>query len=351
MKIAIAQLNPTIGDLTGNAALILTAANQASALGFRLLLTPELSLCGYPPRDLLLQPSFIEAMEVTLQQLARDLPKNLAVLVGTVKPNPQAGIEGGKPLFNSAALLENQQIRQFFYKRLLPTYDVFDEDRYFEPGQESSFFTLDEPGEELENLVKSESRSPMKIGVTICEDLWNNVDFWGKRSYRADPLADLAKQNVDLIVNISASPYTVGKQQVREAMLRNSTRHYHQPIIYVNQVGGNDDLIFDGNSFACDRTGQIVGRAKAFESDFISLEYAENRQNLIPSLINSLPESADAEIWAALVLGVRDYVGKCRFQKVVIGLSGGVDSALVAAIATVAIGAENVLGVLNAITL
>lgn len=338
MKIAIAQLNPTICDLNGNAKLILEAAKKASAENARLLLTPELSLCGYPPRDILLQPSFIDALATVLQQLAKDIPNNLAVLVGTVQANPHAGKEGGKPLFNSAALLENGEIRQVFHKRLLPTYDVFDEYRYFEPGRQSEYFTI--------NTTDSNDAVKIRVGVTICEDIWNNEKFWGKRSYASDPLADLAKQEVDLIVNISASPYTLGKQKVREAMLNHNTRHDIPPIIYVNQVGGNDDLVFDGSSFALDKNGNVVLRAAACEIDFVTVEYDENKQDLLPSYIQTIAESLDAEIWAALVLGVRDYVRKCGFYQVVIGLSGGIDSCLVAAIATAAIGSQNVLGVL-----
>jgi len=330
MKIAIAQINPIIGDLLGNAQKILEMSQQAASENVRLLLTPELSICGYPPRDLLVNPSFIEAIDNTLQKLAEDLPANLAVLVGTVVKNSQAHISGGKNLFNSTALLENGKIQQFFHKRLLPTYDVFDEKRYFEPGLEANYFILDH----------------LKIGVTICEDLWNDEEFWGKRSYAVNPIADLANLGVNLIVNLSASPYTVGKQHLREAMLKHSVVNFQQPIIYTNQVGGNDDLVFDGRSFALNKQGEIVCRAKGFVSDFLTVEFNSNKQDLDFGDISPVDESEDEEIWNALVLGVKDYVGKCRFSKVLLGLSGGVDSALVAAIATVALGKENVIGVL-----
>ena len=330
MKIAIAQINPIIGDLLGNAQKILKMSQQAASENVRLLLTPELSICGYPPRDLLVNPSFIEAIDNTLQKLAEDLPANLAVLVGTVVKNSQAHISGGKNLFNSTALLENGKIQQFFHKRLLPTYDVFDEKRYFEPGVEANYFILDH----------------LKIGVTICEDLWNDEEFWGKRSYAVNPIADLANLGVNLIVNLSASPYTVGKQHLREAMLKHSVVNFQQPIIYTNQVGGNDDLVFDGRSFALNKQGEIVCRAKGFVSDFLTVEFNSNKQDLDFGDISPVDESEDEEIWNALVLGVKDYVGKCRFSKVLLGLSGGVDSALVAAIATVALGKENVIGVL-----
>ncbi|MEJ6487040.1 NAD+ synthase [Nostoc punctiforme UO1] len=330
MKIAIAQINPTIGDLLLNAQKILEAAQRAASSGARLLLTPELSLCGYPPRDLLLNPSFVEAMGITLQNLAQDLPPNLAVLVGTVEPNPNAHISGGKTLFNSMALLENGKVKQVFYKRLLPTYDVFDERRYFEPGLQANYFTLDN----------------IDIGVTICEDLWNDEEFWGKRSYTVNPIADLAILGVDLIVNLSASPYTVGKQQFRETMLSHSAVRFQQPIIYANQVGGNDDLIFDGCSFALNRQGEIMSRARGFDTDLMVVEFDEVQSDLLLGSVAPVYESEDEEIWQALVLGVRDYARKCRFSKVVLGLSGGIDSAIVAAIATAALGKENVLGVL-----
>ncbi|MBD2089263.1 NAD+ synthase [Microcoleus sp. FACHB-1515] len=327
MQIAIAQLNPTIGNLATNAQQILDAANSAHAQGAELLLTTELSLCGYPPRDLLMQPSFISAMNVELEKLARSLPANLAVLVGTVTPNERSVELGGKPLFNSTALLQHGKIQQIFHKRLLPTYDVFDEDRYFEPSLQSSEFEL----------------NGVRIGVTICEDLWNDEQFWGKRNYRENPIADLARQGVDLVVNLSASPYSQGKQKLREAMLQHAARRYELPILYANQVGGNDDLIFDGNSVGFDRAGNLVCRSKSFASDLTIVEFAGD---LLPGSIAPQPEEIDAEIWAALVLGVQDYARKCGFSKVVIGLSGGIDSALVAAIATAALGHENVFGIL-----
>jgi len=341
MKIAIAQLNPTIGDILGNSNLILEAAKKAEVEGANLLLTPELSLIGYPPRDLLINPSFIAAAGAQLQQLAQALPSKLAVIAGTVVPNANAVQLGGKSLFNSAVLLQNGAVKKVFHKRLLPTYDVFDEDRYFEPGENSNYFTIGE----------------LKIGVTICEDLWNNEEFWGKRSYAGDPVSDLAKLGVDLVVNLSASPYSAGKRGVRSAMLQHSVIRCGIPIIYANQIGGNDDIIFDGSSFAVNRKGDLIQVLASFETDFAVIEYDQAKQDLVGSNQQSAagieaaplsfyPAVGDAEIWAALVLGVRDYVRKCGFYKVVLGLSGGIDSALVAAIASCAIGHENVLGVL-----
>ncbi len=330
MKIAIAQLNPTIGDITNNAQQIITAAKNAAKQNVRLLLTPELSLCGYPPRDLLLYPDFVESMSNELKAIAIELPRNIAVLIGTVETNPQATSKGQKPLYNSMALLDEGEVKQVFHKRLLPTYDVFDEDRYFEPGYEANYFTLDE----------------IKIGVSICEDLWNDEQFWGKRSYEVNPLEELAQLGVDVIVNLSASPYTVGKQKIREAILHHAATSYQKPILYANQVGGNDDLVFDGNSIAFNSLGQVVIRAKGFEADLVVVELAE----LVSGSRSPQPplKSGDAnqEIYSALVLGVKDYARKCGFTKAILGLSGGIDSALVAAIASKALGAENVLGVL-----
>jgi NAD+ synthase (glutamine-hydrolysing) len=332
MKIAIAQLNPTIGDITYNAQQILVAARKAAEQNVRLLLTPELSLCGYPPRDLLLDPGFVELIGKELKAIANQLPENMAVLIGTVEINPHAASKGQKPLYNSMALLDEKEVKQVFHKRLLPTYDVFDEDRYFEPGYEANCFTLD----------------GIKFGVSICEDLWNDERFWGKRSYEVNPIEELAQLGVDVIVNLSASPYTVGKQQLREAILHHAATAYQTPILYVNQVGGNDDLVFDGNSVALNRAGEIVDRAQGFDTDLIMVELA--------ALISNAPnpaayekgakESENAEIFSALVLGVKDYARKCGFRQAILGLSGGIDSALVAAIASEALGAENVLGVL-----
>lgn len=355
MKIAIAQINPTIGDLTGNAQQILTAAEVAVKQGVRLLLTPELSLCGYPPRDLLLDPSFVQSMATTLQQLASDLPPQVAVLVGCVEQFARSHSFGGKPLFNSIALLEQGKIQQVFHKRLLPTYDVFDEYRYFEPGLEPNSFILEgdrsqETGDSSEGTFNpsplAPHHSPLKIGVTICEDLWNDEKFWGKRSYTINPIEDLASVGVDLIVNLSASPYSLNKHQLREAMLQHAAVRYHTPILYANQVAANDDLIFDGCSVGFNSSGEIVCRAPAFETDLLIVEFDLASRDLQHGAVAPMPATEDEEIWNALVLGVGDYTRKCGFSKAVLGLSGGIDSALVAAIATAALGSENVLGVL-----
>ncbi|HIK10640.1 MAG TPA: NAD+ synthase [Oscillatoriaceae cyanobacterium M33_DOE_052] len=351
MKIAVAQLNLTIGDLTGNASKILEAAQKAVGEGANLLLTPELSLCGYPPRDLLLNPSFIKAMAAQLQELAAALPPEIAVLVGNAPLNPTAANNGGKSLFNSIALLENGKVQQFFHKRLLPTYDVFDEHRYFEPATVSNYFISGarDPGSSggWGDSQGSRATGQLKIGVTICEDLWNDEDFWGQRIYASNPIADLAAAQVDLIINLSASPYTLGKQKLREAMLAHAAKRYQIPVIYANQVGGNDDLIFDGCSSAFNRAGELVSRAGYFATDLMMVEFDENQRDLVGgSRLAAAPESADEEMFRALVLGVGDYARKCGFKSAVMGLSGGIDSSLVAAVAAAAFGPENVLGVL-----
>jgi NAD+ synthase (glutamine-hydrolysing) len=330
MKIAIAQLNPLVGDIATNAQKILNAAHAAAEKGARLLLTPELSLCGYPPRDLLLNPAFVGSLEQALEPLTAALPKNLAVLVGTVDRNLNALTQGEKPLYNSTVWLERNKPPRFFHKRLLPTYDVFDEDRYFASGAESGMMTLD----------------GLRLGITICEDLWNEDSFWGHRSYATNPIAELVDQGAELVINLSASPFCMGKQALREAMLSHTSARYSRPILYVNQVGGNDDLIFDGRSLAVSSSGQIVARGKAFEEDLMMVEYDGNRQEISSTQVAISPQQPAEEIWSALVLGVQDYAHKCGFKQVVLGLSGGIDSALVAAIAAEALGSANVLGVL-----
>jgi NAD+ synthase (glutamine-hydrolysing) len=336
MKIAIAQLNPTIGDIPNNAQQIITAVAQAAQENVRLLLTPELSLCGYPPRDLLLDPGFVDLMSRELRAIASQLPPNIAVLIGTVETNPQAASKGQKPLYNTMALLDKREVKQVFHKRLLPTYDVFDEDRYFEPGSEANCFILD----------------GIKFGVSICEDLWNDEQFWGKRSYEVNPMEELAQLDVDVMINLSASPYTVGKQKLREAMLHHAATSYQKPMLYVNQVGGNDDLVFDGNSVAFNRAGEVVCRAKGFATDLMIVKWDEllsshqGNREIGNGEHREKEENNNTEIYSALVLGVKDYARKCGFRQAILGLSGGIDSALVAEIAAEALGAENVLGVM-----
>ena len=334
MKIAIAQLNPTIGDLAHNAQQIVDAAQDAHTQGAQVLVTTELALCGYPPRDLLLRPGFIAAMAQQLESLAAELPSELAVLVGYAAANSNALQRGEKPLFNSTALLQSGQVQQVFHKQLLPTYDVFDEDRYFAPGTGPSRFTLHTP------------EGDVNLGVTICEDLWNDEEFWGGRSYPRNPIADLAEARVDLVINLSASPFSVQKPQLRAAMLTHSATRFRCPILYANQVGANDDLIFDGTSMAFNRQGELVARLPSCQTGLMVVEYDLAKADLLPGTVAPLPTDDNEALWLALVLGVQDYARKCGFRQVVVGLSGGVDSALVAAIAAAALGPDQVLAVL-----
>ncbi len=322
MKIALLQVNPTVGDLAGNAGVILDALGQAAALGADLAVTPELALVGYLPRDLLLSPGFVQSSWRALDALARDAAALPPVLVGVPEPNAS---DEGRPLFNSAVLLRGGRIDQRFRKSLLPTYDVFDEDRYFEPFHGAQ--TLDIAGS--------------RVGITICEDIWNDRDFWKRRRYHHDPIEELAAAGAALVINLSASPFTAGKHRRREEMLGSMARRHHLPLAYVNQFGGNDDLVFDGRSCVFDANGTAVARGRSFEPDVVVCDV--NAATPVPPPTDL---DAESEIWRALVLGTRDYVRKCGFKSVVLGLSGGIDSALTAAIAAEALGPADVLGVL-----
>lgn len=319
MRISLLQLNPTVGDLKGNADQIARSVHPVDA---DLVITSELSLLGYPPRDLLLRADFIIESWNVVRSLASDLANAPPVLVGLAEPNPR---EEGRPLFNSAALLRDGRVERTFHKTLLPTYDVFDEDRYFEPASEAQILDL----------------GPSRLGISICEDIWNDRDLWKRRRYHTDPIKELVKAGAHAVINLSASPFTVGKQLHREAMLGCMARKYRIPFIYVNQVGGNDDLVFDGRSCAFDSEGRLISRGKAFMEDLITVDMDTMSGTI--AMDDFTPES---EVWRALVLGTRDYVHKCGFKDVILGLSGGVDSALTAAIASDALGPENVLGVL-----
>ncbi len=322
MKLALLQLNYTVGDFAGNARKIAAGVKRFSKEEVDLCITSELSLIGYPPRDLILQKSFIQETGKTLSDLAAELKGYPPVLVGTILSNNSSK---GRPAYNAAMLLCNGKVEQSFIKTLLPTYDVFDEDRYFEPS--------DDPG-----VLEFQGK---RIGITICEDIWNDKDFWSRLRYANDPIElIMARGNIDYIVNMSASPFSVGKHQIREAMFKSIAQKHSVPILFVNQVGGNDDLVFDGRSCVIDHNGTLLSRAKAFEEDVL-LFNPDLNSNIEPD--NFEPES---EIWRALILGTRDYVKKCGFKSVLLGLSGGVDSALTAMIAAEAIGSENVTGVL-----
>ncbi|MDD1758884.1 MAG: NAD+ synthase [Methanotrichaceae archaeon] len=319
MRLALLQLNPTVGDLKGNAEKIAAKVCQVEA---DLVITSELSLLGYPPRDLLFNANFIKRSLEVLRQLAADLANYPPILVGFAEPNTE---EVGRPLFNAAALLERGKVKCTFYKTLLPTYDVFDEDRYFEPAPKSQILDLE----------------GFKLGISICEDVWNDRDFWKRRRYHIDPILDLVEEGAQAIINLSASPFALGKQLNREAMLGSMAHKYRIPFVYINQIGGNDDLVFDGRSCAFESNGILIARGKSFEEDLVIVDLKSMSGTVAPNC--SVPEE---DIWKALVLGTKDYVHKCGFRSVLLGLSGGIDSALTAAIASEALGPENVLGVL-----
>ena len=322
MRVALLQIDPTAGDIHGNAALIVRGARDAQNHGADLVVTPELALMGYLPRDLLMSEGFIHRGCEMLTRMAVDLKNAPPLLVGVATRNPA---DMGRPLFNSAVLLKNGEVGPAFHKTLLPTYDVFDEDRYFEPAREPGILEL----------------QGFRLGISICEDVWNDRDFWQRRRYHQDPIEMLAERGAQAIINLSASPFTVGKQLLRESMMGQMARKYKLALAWVNQVGGNDDLIFDGRSGAFDEQGRVFARAKGFVEDLVLVDLEARTGTVAED--DFTPE---AEIWNALVLGVRDYARKTRFTKVLLGLSGGVDSALTAAIAADAMGPENVIGVM-----
>jgi NAD+ synthase (glutamine-hydrolysing) len=322
MKIALLQVNPTVGDVAGNARRILDALRTATDAGADLAATPELALVGYLPRDLLLSPEFVRHSWDALDTLAREAAALAPVLVGLPEPNPS---DEGRPLFNAAALLRGGRVEQRFRKALLPTYDVFDEDRYFEPYH----------GAQLLDIAGT------RVGISICEDIWNDRDFWKRRRYHHDPIDELAEAGATLVVNMSASPFTAGKHQRREQMIGSMALKHRLPIAYVNQFGGNDDLVFDGRSTVFGANGGAIARGRSFDADVVVCDLAAAAP--VPPAGDL---DAESEIWRALVLGTRDYVAKCGFTSAVLGLSGGIDSALTAAIAVEALGADRVLGVL-----
>jgi len=322
MKIALLQINPTVGDLTGNAKLIADAVREAGRRGADLAVTPELALVGYLPRDLLLSPGFVTASWDTLHRLAGDLKGLPPALVGLPEPNPS---DEGRPLFNTAALVRGGGVDLRFRKALLPTYDVFDEDRYFEPFHGAQILEM----------------GGRKLGISICEDVWNDRDFWKRRRYHHDPVEELAGANATAIINLSASPFTAGKHLRREEMLGSMARKHGLPLVYVNQFGGNDDLVFDGRSCGFGKDGAPIARGRSFDADIVICDIDGGPPIEAPSDV-----VIESEIWRALVLGTRDYGRKCGFTRAVLGVSGGIDSALTAAIACEAFGPDRVTGVL-----
>jgi NAD+ synthetase len=321
MRIGLLQLNATVGAFDKNRARLVEAYREAVAKGAELVLAPELFLCGYPPRDLLLRDDFISRGLECLDGLTKSVGA-APLIAGYVDRNPT---RPGRALRNAAAVIQNGKIIHRVAKSLLPTYDVFDEDRYFEPAEK----------------VASLEINGHKIAVTICEDIWNDADFWPEQRYRCDPVRDLIDAGAKLIVNISASPWERGKEATRLAMLQRVARDERVPLAQVNMVGANDELIFDGHSVALNARGEVLALGASFAEEVLVVDMAPAS----PARAITPPANQEKQLFRALVLGVRDYVGKCGFKSVVLGLSGGIDSALVAVIAAEALGPDKVWGV------
>jgi len=319
VKIAIAQIDPTIGDFTGNISKIIDVSRRAAAMGARLTVFSELSICGYPPADFLEKPSFLARCRCAVNELAeatRELPT--AVVAGVALP---ADGSSGKPAVNAAVLLDKGAVLLEQHKRLLPFYDVFDEQRYFSPARSQRVIELD----------------GVRLAISICEDAWNDKNFWPRRLYSIDPMQELMAQSPQLHINLSSSPFWHGKRELRREMLAAIARRDGIPVLISNQVGGNDSLLFDGSSLALNANGELIAQAASWKEDLALVD---------PFAASPImaAESNDTEAaWEALVLGTRDYVRKCGFSKALVALSGGIDSALVAAVAAVALGPENVM--------
>jgi NAD+ synthase (glutamine-hydrolysing) len=324
VKIALGQINPTVGDFSGNAAKIIDFSQRAKGAGAELILFPELSVCGYPPRDLVERPSFVAHNAESIARIAAET-RGIGVICGLVTP---AHSDTGKSAMNSAALLMDGKVAFTQSKMLLPTYDVFDEMRNFAPAKKQELFSF---------CGKS-------MALTICEDAWNDKHFWRKRLYTVDPVEALVQAGGNFVLNISASPFWIGKREFRRDMLASIARQQKVPVALVNQVGGNDSLVFDGSSVVLNADGEIIAQGKSFEEDLIFFDSSSGDLDLTGEMHEQVAGD-DASAYAALVLGTRDYIHKCGFGKAIIGLSGGIDSALTAAIAADAIGAENVIGV------
>jgi NAD+ synthase/NAD+ synthase (glutamine-hydrolysing) len=322
MRIALGQINTTVGDLAGNVDRMLRQAREAAQRDAHVIVFPELSVNGYPPRDFVEKASFIERTQCELDRLtAESASLDISIVCGYVG---RAESETGKKATNSAALIERGSIVFRQHKMLLPTYDVFDEARWFVPATSQSLHPV----------------HGRQAAITICEDAWNDKQFLDRRLYLRDPVEELAQSGAELLLSVNASPYHMGKRELRRTLFARAARRYGIPVIYVNQVGGNDQLVFDGSSFAMDATGQVIASAASFAEDLVVVDVDSGGGDLR----ESHPDECQA-VYDALVLGTRDYVHKCGFRKVLIGLSGGIDSSLVAAVAVDAVGRENVTGV------
>jgi NAD+ synthetase len=319
MRIALAQINPTVGDIRGNLARIRAWTTRAARKKADLVVFPELCITGYPPRDLVEQAHFIEKNKQALQELARHITRP-GVIVGFIDTNP---VQGQKGLFNAAAVLAGRKVVAIRHKTLLPNYDVFDETRHFAPASTNTPIPL----------------FGKRLGLTICEDMWHVRDVWPDSPYRRDPVGALAKMKCDILINISSSPYHHGKTRLRLDLVRSHVRRWRRPFLFVNQVGGNDEVLFDGHSFALDARGQVLGHAPGFREDLVLVDTAKTGEHAW------LDDPAIGQVKDALVMGLSDYTQKCGFKKVVLGLSGGIDSSVTAALAVEALGKDNVLGV------
>ncbi len=328
MRLALAQLNFTIGAFDANFATIAAVVTRAREAAADLLVLTELAATGYPPRDLVGHAAFVDANLALVDRVAALTDERLAVLIGFVDRQPRPA---GKSLNNAVALCHRGRVAERRYKTLLPTYDVFDEDRYFEPATEVSPMVLD----------------GVRLGVTICEDVWNDKDFWPTRLYHRDPVAELAAQGVDLFINISASPFTLEKADLRRRMIRQAAISHQRYFFYVNQVGGNDEIVFDGHSIGVSPDGREIVKAAEFAEDFVVCDVPVKAGETHESapVIRAVSTSSEEAAYRALVMGLGDYARKCGFTRAVLGLSGGIDSALTACLAADALGASNVLGV------
>ena len=325
MKFLLAQINPVVGDLEGNAKKILNIASKASSISADFLLTPELSLWGYPANDLLFKKNLINNQYQILDQLAFDINKkygNLSISIGIAEIINDSFFPN---LYNSIALVEGGEWKIIARKIILPTYEVFDEKRYFRSEEKVSV------------LIKQIKNKTWRLGFTICEDLWVNKDIEGRGIHRKNPILALKKKKVDILVNLSASPYTLKKFELRSKVSSFAAQYLQVPLIYVNQIGANDNLIFDGNSFILDKNGSKIKQLKSFSEDLSSWEIEQTKPEK-----NKFENSEMSSIFDALVLGVKDYAKKCGFKTALVGLSGGIDSALVSAIARAALGSDNV---------
>jgi len=324
LKVVMAQLNPVVGDIRGNKNRMVELWSLGHAEGADLLILPELYLVGYPPRDLLERPAFIAGVDAAIEELLT-LSHNFqgtGILFGA----PRLAVKStGHGLYNSAVLIYQGEILLTQHKSLLPTYDVFDEARYFDPA--AGVETVEFKG--------------LRLGISICEDAWNEPELWkGAVMYDSDPIMELTAKGVDLLINISASPYFINKEDVRYRLMSKHARDHRVPLIYVNQVGANDELIFDGSSMFVDRDGEMVALLPAFEE---KVQRVDTGQKGAPNNYN--PQDKMESLYQALVLGIRDYFSKCGYHSAIIGLSGGIDSALTACLAVAALGKDNVLGV------